>query len=376
MSDFGIEMHGPFSDISGIAYVARNLAINLYDLGIPVKIHDLKRWPGIPASLPEIKKRKLESMRSTSLPKRHIFHNQCPPNHIFATKEGVPNTGWGIFETDRIPYLWHLIVDQYDIKELWVPTQFNKDTFITGGIPESKIQVLPVGIETDKYSPDIEPAQIKGSRGFNFFTMMDVKICKGFDILLDAYFQEFSHKDDVALIFKGYSGGIDPHQQRAIKDIIQNFKQKNKSSARILFIGGNVDDDIMPSLHKLASCYVLPTRGEGFSYGSANSMACGIPAIMTNASGHLAYMNESNGLLIKCEKKLIDNIPWLMREANQGGHYWWEPDLNDLKTKMRWAYEHPGELKVLGQKARQDILAWDWKKVAPLYINRIIKLVG
>jgi hypothetical protein len=374
--DLGLEIYGPFTDISGIAQTARELSIALYDLGVPVRAINLPGWSYINADLPDQAKRKMQCLMSNAVPDKHVFMHFMPPHKMSQIKDSaVTNICSTIFETDRIPFVWSQIIAQTPkIKEVWVPTEFNKQTFITGGIPEDKLHVVPYGVDAETYSPDVQPLSIKDRPRFLFLSVMDLKECKGYDVLLNAYLQEFSAKDDVALLLKAYSGGIEDAYKERIRKIIRDFRERNKSTAKLLFWGDNVDAQKMIALYRTADAFVLPTRGEGWSMGTIQSMACGVPTIMTDCSGHRIYMNETNGLLVKCEKQQIRNIQWLLRDPVQAGHEWWEPDVMDLRRQMRWAYDHPKEMKDLGAKARQDVLQWTWKKAAQKLINELIRV--
>jgi glycosyltransferase involved in cell wall biosynthesis len=374
----GLEFYAPYLDISGIAQTARELTIAMYDIGIPVKGINLPGWSNIAADLPNKTRQKIQLIMSAPIPDKSVFVNFMPPIKVNHLKDGaVANVISTIYETDRIPYVWAEIIKQTPrINEVWVPTEFNRASFIKGGIPENMLHVLPLGVDEKTYHPDVKPLNIKDRPGFVFLSVMDMKECKGFDVLLNAYLKEFSEKDDCCLILKAYSGGTDDKYKERVKQVIRSFRQRTSSTARLMFLGENVAHDKMVSLYRSADTFVLPTRGEGWSMGTIQSMACGVPTIMTDCSGHRTYMNETNGLLVKCEQKPIKNIPWLVREPNQAYHEWWEPSEEDLRKQMRYAYEHPKEMKDLGTKARQDILQWTWTKAAQKMANELVRLSG
>lgn len=374
--DIGVEIYGPFTDISGIAQTARELSMALYDIGVPIRTLNLQGWSYINADLSEKSKKKMQLLMSGSVPEKHVFVHFMPPNRIAQLKElSLKNVCSTVYETDRVPFVWHEILKQNPIlSEVWVPTEFNKQTFVTGGIPEQAIHVVPYGVDEEVYTPDVQPLKIKNKPAFTFLSVMDLKECKGFDVLLNAYFREFSDKDDCALILKAYSGDVQEPYKERLRKVIRSFKEKNNSTARLMFWGDNLPNDKMIALYRTCNAFVLSTRGEGWSMGTIQSMACGVPTIMTDCSGHRTYMNETNGLLVKCKKELITNIGWLIREPQQCYHEWWEPDVEDLRRQMRWAYDHPKELQALGTKARQDILGWTWKKAAHKFANELIRI--
>lgn len=373
---FGIEIHGPYDDISGIATANREMALALYDIGVPVKLTGFPNWSILKYKYSQEQAIKIAQMEKNHIPDDNIYVNFLPFTKVKDYKAGVPNVVASLFETDRCPFVWHIIEKQLDLDEIWVPTQWGKDAFVKGSLPEEKIQVVPYGVDTEKFSPNIAPAKIVGAKKFIFLATMDYKNCKGPDILLNAYFSEFSSKDDVTLVFKSYTGVDVEQSKRVLKDLIRKYRAANNSDAHLLFIGDHVSEDEIVSLHRAADCYVLPTRGEGWSMGTIQSMACGVPTIMTDASAHRSYMNETNGLLIKCKQVPITDANWLIREPVMAHHEWWNPDLKDCRKQMRWAYEHPAEMKKLGEKARKDVLALDWHHVAQKIADRAIALLG
>jgi len=373
--DFGIEIHGPYKDISGISYVNRELALALYDIGIPTLLTELALWSNLTCPMSDEQQAKIRLMERTRLPDEHIYANYMPLHRILDIKSDVPNVCATVYETDKCPYVWGLIDKQSPMDEIWVPTEWGKEAFVKGGLDREKIQVMPLGVNTKKYNPDVQPANIVGRRKFVFLCTMDYKACKGPDVLLNAYFQEFSNKDDVTLVFKAYSGGNVNSSKHYLRQILQTYRQANNSTAHVLFIGDHLSESEMVGLHRAADCYVLPTRGEGWSFGTIQSMACGVPTIMTDGSAHRSYMNETNGLLIKAKQVPIEHIRWLVREPNQSGHEWFEPDLADLKKQMRYAYEHPWEMKELGEQAHKDVQKLDWTFAAQRVANRAIELL-
>jgi|GEM_PF-2656429 hypothetical protein len=372
---FGIEIYGPYKDISGIALVVRELSLALYDIGVPTRLTPLDNWSSISNVFSNMQLTKLQEMERTTLPDDHIYINHMPPSRIVERKQGVPNICATIYETDRCPYVWQLIEKQVPLDEIWVPTEWGKQAFVKGGLPEKKIQVIPLGVNLQRYNPNISPAKIIGRKEFVFLSIMDYKTSKGPDLLLNAYFQEFSARDNVTLVLKAYSGGDFERSKRMIKDVIIKYRTANKSTAHLLFLGDSMTNDEIASLHRASNCYVLPTRGEGWSYGTMQSMACGVPTIMTDASGHRSYMNETNGLLVKCRQIPVSDVPWLLREPVQSGHEWWNADIGDLRRQMRWAYEHPKEMEKLGEKAAIDMQPYEWHNIASKVATRTVDIL-
>ncbi|KAI8470058.1 MAG: hypothetical protein J3K34DRAFT_265568 [Monoraphidium minutum] len=56
-----------------------------------------------------------------------------------------------MFETAGLPE--HLAAHVAAMDEIWVPTEFNRESFASAGIDRSKIFLVPEAIDTDVWSP-------------------------------------------------------------------------------------------------------------------------------------------------------------------------------------------------------------------------------
>jgi hypothetical protein len=84
--------------------------------------------------------------RHAPLPNYHT--TRCPPSN------SIYKIGRTMFETNRIPDGWEKRINMLD--EVWVPTQFSKDIFISAGIIENKIKIIGEPVDTTFYSPQIK----------------------------------------------------------------------------------------------------------------------------------------------------------------------------------------------------------------------------
>ena len=84
-----------------------------------------------------------------------------------------------------------------------MPSQFNVETFSQNGVEREKLFQVPEAVDVYTYDPEIVlPLPGLDLRDkFSFLTTMKWEKRKGWDLLLRAYFKEFSAKDDVALVF-------------------------------------------------------------------------------------------------------------------------------------------------------------------------------
>ena len=374
MADIGIKLIGPIFDIAGISQVVRETALALSQIGITVQLVDVPNFCKVKAYLPEDVLQKLRVMQQTPLPQKYVAIHAYPIDVAKTVdSNAVANITWNVYETNKIPHIWQLILNNDLFKEVWTASEFNKQTFIDSGVKPEKVFVINQGVNTSIYKPGLKPLDnIREGKNFYFLYVSALKYCKGFDILLRAFFEEFKMEPKVKLLFKAdmHSGSYDS-EKPYIKNIIQSAK--GNSAAEVLCICDNINEEFMARLYSTADCFVLPSRGEGWGLGYIQSMACGVPVIATDCSAHTTFCNSENSLMIPTELKRIDNLEWLLQVPMQQEHSWWNPDYHALRQQMRWAYKNRDKLAALGAKASEDVQKFDWQNIAMQIVAQIEK---
>ena len=172
--------------------------------------------------------------------------------------------GLTMFETDRLPKGWAESCNLMD--EIWVPSTFNRNTFIKSGVDKNKIYVIPFGLNSKSYGTlNVSPMEIPKKRAFNFLSIFQWSFRKGWDVLLKAYLQAFTKNDDVGLILKTYPGEIKtPPIRERINSFIVNMGLNPSSTPEILLLEDFIPENDIGRLYTAADAFVLPTRGEGW----------------------------------------------------------------------------------------------------------------
>jgi len=263
MNQIDVKIIAPFFDATGISQVAREIALALYDNGIEIQIVDLKDFSNFKIEPDIEEKQKLNIMQQFKLNNQYIAIHMYPPTRYFnmEDKNAKANVFWHLYETDRIPYIWRMIFNQKWIKEVWVPSEFNKATFIKSNVEQDKIKIVNFGVNTTKYNQDNQKLFTKENGSFYFSFISELKICKGFDLLLRAFYEEFVNEPSAKLIFK-CSCMNDQNTINQISNLIKQFKGNSK--AEVILIAGTHPEEYMTKLYATGDCFVLPTRGEGW----------------------------------------------------------------------------------------------------------------
>lgn len=357
-----IRIISSFYDATGISQVARELAMALYNNGVNVHIQDLGDFSNFKIEVTPEEKQKLGIMQQVPTINPYVCLHMYPPSRYLnlEDKKAKANIFWHLYETDRIPYLWRTILNQDWINEVWVPTEFNKETFIKSKVDREKVSVVNFGVNTTKYNPNNETLINKNDGNFYFSFVSELKVCKGYDLLLRAFYEEFVNEPSAKLLFKCSCMNDNNVIQNIVK-MINSYKLNSK--AEVILIAGTHPEDYMRKLYNSAHCTVLPSRGEGWGLSVIQSMACGIPAITSNCSAMKTYCTSSNTLLVDAPQEKIRNIDWLLHVPVQDSHEWFEPNYPQLRKQMRFAFENKDDLVRMGQKARTDVENLDWNQI-------------
>ncbi|CAJ1423177.1 unnamed protein product [Effrenium voratum] len=262
----------------------------------------------------------------------------CPP------KGAKFRIGRTMYETDKVPASWVPRISRMD--QVWVPSHFGLEQFVASGVPREKIRVVPEAVDTALFDPSKHsPLQLGGESSYRFLSVFKWEKRKGWDILLKAYFEEFSQEDDVILVLKtqSFHSGDDFHQ-KVLKEI-HSAQAGRQPAARYQLLSEDLALKDLPRLYRAADAFVLPTRGEGWGRPHVEAMSMALPVIATNWSGSTEFLSESAALPLPITGLEPAELPL----PSHADHRWAVPDAEALRRLMRWAFEHQPEAKELGQ---------------------------
>lgn len=366
--------HAPLRDPSGYADEARHFLFALHAAGVPVAAREI-RWSEKIAQLAPDRDRTLREMLAREMPLQAVHVLHILANAFRRLPDARVLVGRTMFETDRLPEGWAQACNQMDA--VWVPSEFNRETFAFAGVQREKLRVVPGGIDLRAYDPTCEPLRIEGTRGYNFLAVFDWTLRKGWDVMLRAYVETFTPDEDVALIIKTHSSM--GYTTQDMGGMIATFLTETlgydlNQIPDIVLQDTTIPDHAMPSLYRAADCYVAPTRGEGWGRPIMEAMAMGLPVIATHWSGQTAFLTGENSLLLDYEVVDVPEFAW--RETpTYRGHRWAEPSLPHLKQLLRRAFESRAEGRELGQCARAHLKThFTYESIAATLIAEIERL--
>lgn len=354
---------------TGYATLARGCIQALDDAGVPQSVSSSSRPEEAVAWFPDKPRETERWKRLLSTPRRDapcvIVGAPYYPDGtdrmalLRMMNPGAPAyVGLTMFETDRLPGGWKDCLDGLD--EIWVPSRFNQQVFISSGIDERRVQLVPFGVDPRFLADDDESRYtVPNRRRFAFLSVFLWSRRKGPDVLLDAYTRAFKPSDDVCLILRCIPQPGRTLRQHVV-DELARLGRKPGSCPLIILLQDFIPESAMPALYRSVQAFVLPSRGEGLGLPYMEAMATGLPVIGTRWGAQLDFMEDSNSFLIENR----GTVP-VGREATsefamfEPDHRWADPSVDHLVTLMRQVYSDHQEAQARGGRAR-DCMRENW----------------
>lgn len=299
-----------------------------------------------------------------NLPKRFLANSK---------KKGVIYN----YETDLWPEHWRAF---YNVVDYFFPSSnFSAEVFVKNGVPKDKIFVIPHGVDTTRFNPNVKPVKLRTNKKFKFVSVTAPHVRKNIPGLLKAYCEAFTRKDDVCLVLKtkiykhkdGEYSSTNPKGRKGFEivlgdTIIELARKFGENMPEIELLTGHVDN--VASIYNACDCHISATGSEGWGLIFTESMACGLLNIAPRYSGQLHFMNDQNALL--CDVS--------MRKAKRYEQYWAynnkaiisEIDNNHMKELMWHAYRNKDPLlKEFAPNMKKMVKQYSWKNAAKQMID-------
>ncbi len=349
---------GPLHDPSGYGEESRNFLFALQDAGVKVAAQPLP-WSHTDVQLDEAEQTLLDAATEQTVQPGFVQIVQNFPPAFTRHPAAAAVVGRTMFETDRLPPDWVKACNRMDY--IWVPSEFNRQTFADAGVEAKKLVVVPGCFDPQPFLNPAPPLaladEIKSRNCFTFLSVFDWTLHKGWDTLLRAFVRAFEGRDDVGLVLKVWSTmGYKPEQIiKQASDLLRDeLGHDLLTDNRIRFVTDTLSREELPALYQAADAFVLPSRGEGWGRPYMEAMACSLPVIGTNWSGNTAFMTADNSFLLDYTVRDVPKAGWLEIPTYRG-HRWAEPSCEHLQKLMRHVFENREEAAMMGQRAQHDV---------------------
>lgn len=189
--------------------------------------------------------------------------------------QSMIKVAYSMFESTRLPPQWVKILNS-KFDAVIVPDPWLVDIYQNSGVL-IPIFVIPLSLSLEA-ALSHEP-RLKTSRPFIFGNTCALEPRKNHKLLIQAFAQAFGGRADIELhINVRYDN---PFERRVLTNEIAKLKLKNVKLT-IRNLSSEEYLQFMRSFH----CYATLSKGEGFSNTPRESLAMGVPVILTDCSAH------------------------------------------------------------------------------------------
>jgi FkbM family methyltransferase len=293
----------------------------------------------------------------------NIVLNDVNHHYFYENYEGY-TIGYNVWETTEYPQDFFNVIKKFD--EFWVPSEWQKTNLVKQGYPESKIFVVPEGVDVDVFKPS---ETITNKDVFRFLLFGRWEYRKSTKEIIETFASTFSEDEPVELIVSVdnpfATDGLGTTENR-----LEYYKIKHKGIKVIHF----PQRDEYISYLKNGDVFVSCARSEGWNLPLIESMSCGTPSIYSNWGAQLEFAKD-----LGIPVKTLHEVSAKTQDPSFVGNYI-EPDYSDLSIKMRDSYESFKYHKFRAKKESEFIRKeFSWERIAEKVsprLNDVTKKAG
>ena len=269
-------------------------------------------------------------------------HSLAIATHRYAQKNNIPyvlqahGSVLPFFQKEKLKEIFDRVWGfdiLHDADCIFALTEVEKQQYLKMGVDESRIEIVPLGINLDEYTSLPEKGKFKLKYNIEddeklILFLGRIHEIKGLDLLVKSFNKIENNNVKLAIV------GGDYGFLNELKSLINEFGLEDK----VIFPGVLIGED---KKEALVDCdiFVMPSRYESFTTSGLEAMACSKPLILTK-NNHIHDWVEGNvGLTCEFDEYALSNCI--------------ETLLNDEKLCYKF-----------GEKGRQLIEEkYDWIKV-------------
>jgi glycosyltransferase involved in cell wall biosynthesis len=333
-------IHGPYRGASGHDHHVREFVRHLSQRHIRIQLIDVPEWG--PTRLPEQARDPWFDTLGAPVSATAAIHF-CMPPQVRAT-DGLLNVNYTMFEASRIPSRWVQCNRRHDLVVL--PTESSRSAWLAASFPDERIRLCPLGIDPDRFHPDVEPLPLADRRGLRVserrtrvLNVSEFGPRKNVLALLRVWITVTTERDDAILIVKLHP--LAPAQaltfMRDLDAVERAIGKGRPDAAPVLFCDQVLADADMPRLFGAATHYWSMSHGEGWDQPMAEAAATGLRLLAPAHTGYRCYLDDSVAAMIPSRQvpAVVAGDP--RATALFAGATWWEPSEDAAAQALRVA---------------------------------------
>ncbi|HPN32487.1 MAG TPA: glycosyltransferase [bacterium] len=286
---------------------------------------------------------------------------------------GSKRIGYTVFENTVLCEDWINQLKQLDMA--WTFSKWGKQILENYGI---ECRVVPGGVNPVIFKRITEMKNPINDY-FYFISVGKWEPRKNQELLIKAFCKEFKPSEKVKLFGFWNNPFLNENVGKLAEKLVSNGHKinafdKKQISDTIILCPQLPSQKMFAQLYNQMDCGVFPYRAEGWCLPLMEAMACGLPCIATNYSAPVDFINSENALLLQ-PGKFADIHKTDSKNYHENSGIWADPDIDELKQLLRFAYENKTKLQNTGINAFESMKNWEWKNSARICYDFLKELL-
>jgi starch synthase len=274
-----------------------------------------------------------------------------------------------------------------------VTSNWVKEMYVRDGISGDKIMVLPVGCDTDSFTPydknDPKVLAVRESLGISPEQIMILTIggdaaSKGAQEVMQALAIIDKEAPDWKYVCKVW-----PQPRTKVQNMLDlEMATQLGIEKNVTYATNTISRAFMPYLINACDIYAAPSRLEGFGMPQVEAGACGKPVISMNAMGMLdTLIHGKTALLAKVARKIVVDEVILGSESgfenkhkvmfNQPRTVDYRASVDDIAKYLMELMTNPALREKMGKAGRERVVEnFDYRVVAKNFVKIINEKLG
>lgn len=258
-------------------------------------------------------------------------------------------TEWTKISADKV----QIFNNNFDA--LIIPDAWGEEIYRKSGV---KIPIFTLPLVLDLETLLERPVAKRSSSNFVFgFTGLDIHR-KNVKLLIKAFAREFKNKPGVSLLLHFRSG----EEVGLVREMV---RKSNCSNIQVLYkaFTRSEYEDFIASL----SCFVLLSKGEGFSIVPREALAAGVPCILSNNTAHKIICDTGYVAAVKSE---ILDYAYSKSVSKQRG-YMFNCAVKDVQKALKDVYQRYDYHWQQAQQGREWTKHYLAENLTPKYMSLV-----
>jgi len=274
-----------------------------------------------------------------------------------------------------------------------VTSNWVKEMYVRDGISGDKIVVLPVGCDTDSFTPfgkdDPKILAVRKALGITPDQLMILTVggdaaSKGGEEVMQALAIIKEKVPDWKYVCKVW-----PQQRTKDQNLIDLQLAKDLGiDENVTFETNTISRNFMPYLVAACDIYAAPSRLEGFGMPQVEAGACGKPVLSIKAMGMLdTLIHGETAFLAGVARKIVVNEVTLGNESGFEPHHKvvfdvprtvdYRADVNDIAKYLQVLMNDKALCEKMGKAGRERVVAnFDYRIVAKRFVQIVQDKLG